>query len=216
MLRESCVLVAGEIRDESPGESAMDRSTTACVAASVCCVPLASFCLFFSLPSFCVIFYGDDRWILLFLFFPAVSSRHGSRWIRARAIVIKVPGDVWRRSSLLCIGRWIWMLLYTEFDYLEILNLIASGRLFLEWDNQKYEARASENSNWFLLFSLFCSLSLYEGRDVALIILETFNVVSSLEWNIWRSELTSSSFCVFFSFFFSWWTSTLLWLFQNS
>lgn len=147
---------------------------------------------------FCFFFFSFQQSLLV----VAVGE-----FASARVVVIKVPGDVWRRSSLLCIGRWIWMLLYTEFDYLEILNLIASGRLFLEWDNQKYEARASEDPNWFLLlfffFSSFCSLSLYEGRDVALIILETFNVVSSLEWNIWRSELASSSFCVFFSFFFS-------------
>lgn len=98
------------------------------------------------------------------------------------ARVIKVPGDVWRRSSL-C--RWICYTL--QFDYPETLNLIASGRSFLrEWDNQKYEARASEDPTWFVLsLSLFLLVPLFLTKVATLLwlswLLSTWSLFSKVK-----------------------------------
>lgn len=186
----------------SPAKFAMNRLTSRRWIVLRLLVLLRVLSVSSFLPSSCAIMLANFYVVnfVFFFSFSTVSSCRGSRWIRA--VVIKVPGDVWRRSSL-WIGRWICYFTQSLIIW-KVLTLIASGRLFpREWDNEKYEARASEDLGWFLLFffSLFCSL--YEGRDVALIILETFNVVSSLERNIRRSELTSSSLLVCFFFFFS-------------
>lgn len=173
------------------------------------CLCVAACSLSFFLPFFLSCDHArellrGDRWILFFfssLFqqsllvsWQSVNSRGRHQSSRRRLTTILA---VW-------IGRWICYFTQSLIIW-KVLTLVASGRLFpREWDNEKYEARASEDLSWFLLF--FSSLCFALFTKVATLLWLSWKL---LTWSPLWSEISEDPnwlpllfWCVFFFFFF--------------